>query len=171
MNLRAQIREAEREKEEAVREQNFERAAACRDKEKKLRAEYEAEKEKWQSEREGSDLVVGENEIAEIVTAWTGIPVSRLAEEESERLLHLEDILKSRIIGQDEAVSAVARAIRRGRMGLKDPRRPIGSFIFLGPTGVGKTEISKVLADCHVRQRKRYDPHRYVRIHGEFFDI
>ncbi len=145
--LEAKIREAEREKEEAVREQNFERAAACRDKEKKLRAEYEAEKEKWQSEREGVDLVVGENEIAEIVTAWTGIPVTRLAEEESKRLLHLEDILKSRIIGQDEAVTAVARAIRRGRMGLKDPKRPIGSFIFLGPTGVGKTELSKVLAD------------------------
>ena len=89
---------------------------------------------------------MGENEIADVVTQWTGIPVSKLLEAESERLLHLEESLKARVIGQDSAVEAVARAIRRGRMGLKDPRRPIGSFIFLGPTGVGKTELTKALA-------------------------
>ncbi len=97
--------------------------------------------------KKSPELVIKEADIQEIVTSWTGIPVKKLAEEESERLLNLEKILKERVVGQDEAVEAVARAIRRGRMGLKDPKRPIGSFIFLGPTGVGKTELSKVLAD------------------------
>ena len=145
--LEDEIKRASTEKEEAVRAQDFERAAACRDRERQLREEYASKETAWKSECDGQTLSVGESEIAEIVTAWTGIPVSRLAEEESERLLHLDDILRSRVIGQDEAVSSVARAIRRGRTGLKDPNRPVGSFIFLGPTGVGKTELSKALAE------------------------
>ena len=136
-----------REKEEAITAQDFERAAALRDEEKTARESYEMQKTEWEKTVQDSDLAVKEADIADVVTQWTGIPVNRLLEEESERLLHLEELLQQRVIGQDEAVSAVARAIRRGRMGLKDPRRPIGSFIFAGPTGVGKTELCKSLAE------------------------
>ena len=136
-----------REKEEAITAQDFERAAALRDEEKGLRERYDKEKGEWESSVKDTEVSVGEADIADVVTQWTGIPVNRLLEEESERLLHLEELLQKRVIGQDEAVSAVARAIRRGRMGLKDPKRPIGSFIFLGPTGVGKTELCKALAE------------------------
>ncbi|MBQ8357657.1 MAG: ATP-dependent Clp protease ATP-binding subunit [Clostridia bacterium] len=135
------------EKEEAVAAQDFERAAKLRDEEKTLRESYDKAKKDWESTVEDKSLTVGENDIADVVTQWTGIPVSRLLEEESERLLHLDELLRKRVIGQDAAVEAVARAIRRGRMGLKDPKRPIGSFIFLGPTGVGKTELCKALAE------------------------
>lgn len=148
------VREAEarldalgKEKEEAVKKQDFESAAALRDKEKELRLELEQAKEAWTKQSENASLTVTECDIAEVVTLWTGIPVQKLAEEESQRLSHLEDILKERVIGQDEAVDKLAKAIKRGRMGLKDPKRPIGSFIFLGPTGVGKTELCKTLAD------------------------
>ncbi|MBQ9801528.1 MAG: ATP-dependent Clp protease ATP-binding subunit [Clostridia bacterium] len=134
------------EKEEAVSAQDFERAAQLRDEEKTLRADYDKQMEDWKSGVGDTALTVSENDIADVVTQWTGIPVNSLLEEESERLLNLEKLLKERVIGQDEAVSAVAKAIRRGRMGLKDPKRPIGSFIFLGPTGVGKTELTKALA-------------------------
>ena len=134
------------EKEEAISAQDFEKAAALRDEEKTLRAEYDTAMKNWREGVEDKELVLGESEIADVVTQWTGIPVSRLLEEEGARLLHLEDLLRERVIGQDAAVSAVARAIKRGRMGLKDPKRPIGSFIFLGPTGVGKTELTKALA-------------------------
>lgn len=133
-------------KEEAIKAQDFERAASLRDDERKLKAEYDEKKKTWESDR-NNNLVVEESGIAEIVTSWTGIPVKKLAEEESEKLLNLNNILKERLIGQDEAVDAISKAIRRGRMGLKDPKRPIGSFIFLGPTGVGKTELTKALAD------------------------
>ena len=136
-----------RDKEEAVRAQNFESAAAIRDKEKALRAELEQAKADWIRACESASLVAHADDIAEVVTLWTGIPVRKLAEEENERLAHLEEILKARIIGQDEAVKKLAKAIQRGRMGLKDPKRPIGSFLFLGPTGVGKTELCKALAD------------------------
>ena len=135
------------EKEEAVSAQDFERAAKLRDEEKTLREQYEQEKKNWQDSVSDKSLTVEESDIADVVTQWTGIPVNRLLEEESERLLRLDEHLKGRVIGQDTAVDAVARAIRRGRMGLKDPRRPIGSFIFLGPTGVGKTELCKALAE------------------------
>ncbi len=134
------------EKEEAILAEDYEKAAGLRDTEKKLAEELE-EKKKNAAPVNSDALVVTEEDIADIVTSWTGIPVKKLAEEESTKLLHLDTILKERIIGQDEAVDAVARAIRRGRMGLKDPKRPIGSFIFLGPTGVGKTELTKALAD------------------------
>ncbi len=142
------IKRASTEKEEAVKAQDFERAAACRDRERKLRADRDAKEAEWKADRDGKTLAVGADDIAEIVTSWTGIPVTRLAEDEGERLLHLEDTLRARVIGQDEAVAAVARAIRRGRTGLGDPNRPVGSFIFLGPTGVGKTELSKALAEA-----------------------
>ena len=133
------------EKEEAILGEDYETAARLRDEEKALAAELASKKESVG--RTPGTLTIDEEDISDIVTSWTGIPVKKLAEEEGERLLHLEEILKSRVIGQDEAAEAAARAIRRGRMGLKDPKRPIGSFIFLGPTGVGKTELCKVLAD------------------------
>ena len=113
-----------------------------------MREKLRETKENWSKDNVNSDSEVTENEIAEIISLWTGIPVKTLEESESERLLRLEEILHSRVVGQDEAVKAVAKAIRRGRVGLKDPKRPIGSFIFLGPTGVGKTELSKALAEA-----------------------
>ncbi|MBE6604354.1 MAG: ATP-dependent Clp protease ATP-binding subunit [Ruminococcaceae bacterium] len=149
-DLKAQekhLEDLKAEKEAAVAAQDFERAATLRDEEKAARAAYESAMEAWKNGVGDTALTVGENEIAAVVTQWTGIPVSSLKEEEGERLLRLEELLRSRVIGQDDAVSAVAKAIRRGRMGLKDPRRPIGSFIFLGPTGVGKTELTKALSE------------------------
>ena len=134
------------EKEEAIALQNFETAALLRDKESELKAELKTRKLKWNEQSSNFCDVVDGEKIAEIVSLWTSIPVVRLNEEETSRLLRLEDELHNRIIGQDEAVKAVAKAIRRGRVGLKDPKRPIGSFIFSGPTGVGKTELSKALA-------------------------
>ena len=146
--LEEKIANTEAEKDEAVNSQEFERAAALRDSENKLKDEYKQAKESWRRESSHSGGEVGEEEIAEIVSSWTGVPVAQLTEEESARLLRLEDELHRRIVGQDEAVTAVAKAIRRGRVGLKDPKRPIGSFIFLGPTGVGKTELCKALAEA-----------------------
>ncbi len=134
------------EMEAAVNTQDFEQAAAIRDEKNKIAADLENERKLWQEKSNRSTGEVGEEEIADIVSQWTGIPVVQLTQEESQRLLHMEDELHKRIVGQHEAVSAVARAIRRGRSGLKDPKRPTGSFIFLGPTGVGKTELCKTLA-------------------------
>ena len=139
--------EITRNKEEAIRAQDFEGAAKLRDEEKVAKEKYEEEKKAWEEKQGGKDRVVNETHIADIVTAWTKIPVQKLLEEESEKLLRLDSILHERIIGQDDAVDAIARAIKRGRIGLKNPKRPIGSFIFLGPTGVGKTELTKALAD------------------------
>ena len=145
--LEDKLRAVTAEKEAAIKAQDFERAASIRDEEKRLTESLEKAKSAWETTHDDKNIIVGEDDIAEIVTAWTGIPVKKLAQEESQRLLHLDDILKQRVIDQDEAVNAVARAIRRGRVGLKDPKRPMGSFIFLGPTGVGKTELSKALAE------------------------
>ena len=145
--LENKIENAQSEKEEAIGAQEFEKAAALRDKENNLKKTYEAEKEKWQNENNHSNGTVTAKDIALIVSGWTGVPVVELTREESERLLNLESELHNRIVGQNEAVIAVAKAIRRGRVGLKDPKRPIGSFIFLGPTGVGKTELCKALAE------------------------
>ena len=142
------VREIEEKIEAAITTQEYERAAKLRDDEKSLREKLRETKENWSKDNVNSDSEVTENEIAEIISLWTGIPVKTLEESESERLLRLEEILHSRVVGQDEAVKAVAKAIRRGRVGLKDPKRPIGSFIFLGPTGVGKTELSKALAEA-----------------------
>ncbi len=144
--LEQKITELDEEKEEAINSQEFERAADLRDKVSNLKADLEAEREIWRKDNEHINGSVGEEEIAQIVSSWTGVPVSQLTEEESDRLLKMEGELHNRIVGQDEAVSAVSKAIRRGRVGLKDPKRPIGSFIFLGPTGVGKTELCKALA-------------------------
>lgn len=145
-DLADKLEELRKEKEAAVQAQEFEKAAQMRDEEQKLREELELETQKWHN-RQGKEAInVGPEDIAHIVSSWTGIPVEKLATEESERLLHLEDELHGRVIGQHEAVEAVSRAIRRARAGLKNPRRPIGSFLFLGPTGVGKSELAKALA-------------------------
>ena len=146
--IEEKIEAVKAEKEAAITTQEYERAAKLRDDEKSLREKLHETKENWSKDNVNSDSEVTENEIAEIISLWTGIPVKTLEESESERLLRLEEILHSRVVGQDEAVKAVAKAIRRGRVGLKDPKRPIGSFIFLGPTGVGKTELSKALAEA-----------------------
>ena len=135
------------EKEEAIIAQDFEKAASIRDKEKALTAELDELRKDWKGTGSSSALEIDEEDIAQILAEWTSIPASRLREEESEKLRRLEETLHERVIGQDEAVTAVAKAIRRGRAGLKDPKRPIGSFLFLGPTGVGKTELSKALAE------------------------
>ena len=146
--LEEQLKKLSEEKEAAVKSQDFERAAKLRDEEKELGQKVETQKNDWQQKSERRVDEVTPDDIADIVSSWTGIPVRRLAQEESERLLNMEKILHQRVIGQDEAVEAVSRAIRRGRVGLKDPKRPVGSFIFLGPTGVGKTELSKALAEA-----------------------
>ncbi|MBR2010573.1 MAG: ATP-dependent Clp protease ATP-binding subunit [Clostridia bacterium] len=143
----ARLNALAQEKEEAVSAQDFERAAKLRDEEKSLREAYEKDMEAWKNGVGDTALTVSEHDIADVVTQWTGIPVNSLLEEESARLLNLESLLRERVIGQDAAVAAVSKAIRRGRMGLKDPKRPIGSFIFLGPTGVGKTELTRALAE------------------------
>lgn len=144
--LEEQKKEIEAEKQSAVNAQEFERAAELRDREKQISAELEEKQAAWKKQTGKSRDEVGEAEVAQIVASWTGIPITQLTTEESERLLHLEDELHRRIVGQEEAVKAVSRAIRRGRVGLKDPKKPVGSFIFLGPTGVGKTELCKALA-------------------------
>ena len=136
------------EKEAAINTQDFEKAAILRDKEKELKVRLGDNKKNWQTESTKKTQVVSEKEVAAIVSRWTKVPVDKLTEKESERLLKLEDILHNRVIGQEEAVKSIARAVRRARVGLKDPNRPIGSFIFLGPTGVGKTELSKALAEA-----------------------
>lgn len=146
--LEEQLERLSKEKEDAIRRQEFEKAAGIRDQEQKLRAEHEKMKGEWYQKNQAETDTVSEDEIADIVASWTGIPVKRLAEEESERLMRMEEVLHERVIGQNEAVKAVSKAIRRGRVGLKDPKRPTGSFIFLGPTGVGKTELSKALAEA-----------------------
>lgn len=147
-DLERKIEELHKMKEDAIVSQEFEKAASLRDEENKLKEELTSKKEAWQMENSKNTQVVTEEEIAAIIGSWTGIPVSRLAQEETERLKNMELVLHQRVVGQKDAVSAVARAIRRGRVGLKDPKRPVGSFIFSGPTGVGKTELSKALAEA-----------------------
>lgn len=146
--LESKVERLAKEKEDSIRCQEFEKAARIRDEEQKLKAELDKAKNNWQQKHQTNTDTVTEDDIAEIVASWTGIPVKKLAEEESERLRKMEDVLHLRVVGQDEAVKAVSKAIRRGRVGLKDPKRPVGSFIFLGPTGVGKTELSKALAEA-----------------------
>ncbi len=150
-----ELKELEKKKKElragklsAVNSQDFEEAARLRDEESEIEKKYNEEKEKWQAKADNAHGEVTEKEIAEIISSWTGVPVKQLTQDESERLLNMEEILHSRLVGQDEAVKAVSRAIRRSRTGLKDPKKPIGSFIFCGPTGVGKTELCKALAEA-----------------------
>ena len=144
--LKAKLDGVNAEKEAAVRDQNFERAASLRDRERELQGEIRKQQEEWEKRRQSFRPVLGEEEIAFIVSRWTGIPVTRLQEAESSRLMRMEDELHASVVGQDEAIQALSRSIRRSRAGLKDPSRPIGSFIFSGPTGVGKTELARALA-------------------------
>lgn len=145
--LEEQIETTRNEKENSIKVQDFEKAATLRDKEKKLKEKLQNEKAKWNNKNTRNVTSIGEEDIAGVIASWTGIPVKKLTQDENEKLKNLEEILHKRVIGQVEAVSAISKAIRRGRVGLKDPNRPIGSFIFLGPTGVGKTELSKALAE------------------------
>jgi ATP-dependent Clp protease ATP-binding subunit ClpC len=144
--LKGQLEKVNAEKEAAVRDQNFERAASLRDKERELQAEIRKQQDEWEKRRQSHRPVLGEEEIAFIVSRWTGIPVTRLQEAETARLLRMEEEIHATVIGQEEAIRAIARSIRRSRAGLKDPKRPIGSFVFCGPTGVGKTELARSLA-------------------------
>ncbi|MFP4198263.1 MAG: ATP-dependent Clp protease ATP-binding subunit [Halanaerobium sp.] len=167
--LSQKLEEAEKEKEAAVKNQEFEKAARMRDKEKALKKELKELKNNWEDEKGKAEAVVTTEDIAEIVSSWTGIPVTKLEEAETERLLRLEDELHKRVIGQDEAIKAVSEAVRRARAGLKDPKRPIGSFIFLGPTGVGKTELAKTLAETMFNDEDamiRVDMSEYMEKHS-----
>lgn len=167
--LEGEIERLKKEKEAAVSGQEFEKAAQFRDQEQKLKGELAKQREEWESQRHKENSMVTEDDIAQIVASWTGIPVKKLAQEESERLLNLEEILHERVIGQEDAVTAVARAVRRARAGLKDPKRPIGSFIFLGPTGVGKTELGRSLAEAMFGDEKaliRIDMSEYMEKHA-----
>ena len=145
-DLRAQLDQVNVDKEGAVRDQNFEKAASLRDRERELQAEIRQRQEEWEQRRQSFRPVLGEEEISFIVSRWTGIPVTRLQEAETARLLRMEEEMHAQVVGQEEAIKSLARSIRRSRAGLKDPNRPIGSFIFCGPTGVGKTEVARQLA-------------------------
>lgn len=144
--LKVDLEKVNAEKEAAVRDQNFEKAASLRDKEREIQGNIKQKQQEWEARRQSHRPVLGEEEISFIVSRWTGIPVTRLQEAETSRLLRMEDELHNTVIGQDEAIRAISKAIRRSRAGLKDPRRPIGSFVFSGPTGVGKTELARSLA-------------------------
>lgn len=146
--MEEKLAEMEKEKEAAIKTEEFEKAAEIKRAQDALCAQWKEAKKEWENNHENQAQVVTREEVAEVVSVWTGVPLQSLQEEESQRLLHLEDTLHQRVIGQSEAVKALAKAIRRGRVGLKDPNRPIGSFLFLGPTGVGKTELSKALAEA-----------------------
>lgn len=167
--LEEQLEKLRSEKDEAIAHQDFEHAAQIRDQEKMIREQLQAKQEEWKKSSAYKADTVTEEDIAQIVSGWTGIPVSKLGEDEIKRLLTLEDTLHTRVVGQEEAVKAVSRAIRRGRTGLKDPKRPIGSFLFLGPTGVGKTELSKTLAEALFGDEKaliRIDMSEYMEKHS-----
>ena len=146
-DMKDEIEKLDKEKEEAIRVQDFEKAAKIRDKENAKKKELEDSKKDWETKKSKDVPTLKEEDIANVISSWTGIPVTKVSESENEKLKNLEENLHKRVIGQDEAVSAVAKAIKRSRMGLKDPNKPIGSFLFLGPTGVGKTELSKALAE------------------------
>ena len=141
------LKALQNEKKEAIAHQDFEKAASLRDEERKLRQDIAQKRAAWEERKNNSHDVVTEEDIAQIVASWTGVPVKKMTEDESQRLLHMEELLHKRVVGQDEAISAVSRALRRARAGLQDPKRPIGSFIFLGPTGVGKTELCRALGE------------------------
>ncbi len=167
--LQENISKIEHDKEEAILAQKFESAAKLRDEEKEAKEKLEKEREKWRNKNAKSLVYIKKEDIAKVVANWTGIPATKITESENERLKNLENILHERVVGQDEAVSAVAKAIRRGRVGLKDPKRPIGSFLFLGPTGVGKTELSKALAEAlfgNENSMIRVDMSEYMESHS-----
>jgi negative regulator of genetic competence ClpC/MecB len=166
-NKEAQLASLQKEKEAAISTQDYERAAIYRDQSKKLEADIEQLKKEWKG-ADHDHLTVTEEDVAEVVSKWTGVPLQNLKKSDSERLLHLEDELHKRVIGQDDAVHAVATAIRRARAGMKDPKRPIGSFLFLGSTGVGKTELARALAETMFGSEKnmiRFDMSEYMEKH------
>ncbi|MCL2085197.1 MAG: ATP-dependent Clp protease ATP-binding subunit, partial [Oscillospiraceae bacterium] len=166
--LEEQAEQAAKEKEAAVNAQRFEDAVILRDRERALREQLESGLEQWHSHGTGTDKQVGAEDVAAVVSGWTGVPVTQLTQDEAGRLLRMEETLHKRLVGQDQAVGAVSRAIRRGRVGLKDPKRPIGSFIFLGPTGVGKTELCRALAEVLFGDEKsmlRVDMSEYMEKH------
>lgn len=147
-DLEDEIDKISKEKSDAISVQDYEKAAKLRDNEKQLKDKLDNSKNNWKTQNQGDELIVSELEIASVVSKWTNIPIEKLTQKESEKLLKLEESLHRRVIGQNEAVKSISKAVRRARVGLKDPKRPIGSFIFLGPTGVGKTELSKALAEA-----------------------
>ena len=168
-DMQEEIDRISKDKEEAVRGQKFEKAASLRDEEKALREKYEKEEKKWKNQNTKKVVTITEENIADVISLWTGIPAKKISEDENERLRNLEKTLHERVIGQNEAVEAVSKAIRRGRVGLKDPNRPIGSFLFLGPTGVGKTELSKALAESLFGDESamiRIDMSEYMEAHS-----
>jgi len=146
-NIEEELQQVKHEKELAIARQDYEKAAALRDREREIKANYERTLAEWEQDKADKEMVVGEEEIAYIVSKWTGVPVAKLEEEESEKLLRMEDELAKRVVGQQEAIGAISKALRRARADIKDPNRPIGSFVFLGPTGVGKTYLAKKLAE------------------------
>ncbi len=141
------MEEAEKEKEEAIKTEEFEKASEIKKQQTEIKKQLDEAKRTWERNNKQNEQTITREDIADVISKWTGIPVKSLEEEESQKLLHMEEELHKRVIGQEEAVSSIAKAVRRGRVGLKDPNRPIGSFLFLGPTGVGKTELSKALAE------------------------
>ncbi|MBF0619642.1 MAG: ATP-dependent Clp protease ATP-binding subunit [Candidatus Omnitrophica bacterium] len=145
--MEAEIENFRKEKESFIKQQDFEKAAKLRDQEKAVREQMEKRRSEWMAKRDDASLIIGLDDIARVVSQWTGVPLIRLEEKESERLLKMEDELSSKVVGQKEAISAIARAVRRSRAGIKNPRRPIGSFVFLGPTGVGKSYLARALAE------------------------
>ncbi|ASN03707.1 ATP-dependent protease ATP-binding subunit ClpC [Virgibacillus necropolis] len=167
--LEQKLEEVRKEKDAAVQSQEFEKAASLRDSEQKLREELEQTKNQWKEKQGQEDSEVTIEDIAAVVSIWTGVPVAKLTKDESDRLLNMEEILHGRVIGQEEAVKAISKAIRRARAGLKDPKRPIGSFIFLGPTGVGKTELARALAESMFGEEDamiRVDMSEYMEKHS-----
>ncbi len=167
LQLEEEIEKIKQAKNQVVKNQNFEEAARFRDLEKKLFSDLEIAKREWELKAQEWSYNVSEENCAEVVSMMTSIPVNRVAQSESEKLLKMEDALKAVIVGQDEAISRLTKAIRRTRAGLKDPKRPIGSFIFLGPTGVGKTEMAKALARYLFDSEEASDPDRHERVYGE----
>lgn len=164
--LETQLAAAAAEMEHAVRAQDFARAAALREREQKLRAELRMQRSRWEQANSGSVRAVTGEDVAEIVSLWTGIPVAGITSSESKQLLQMETSLRRRVVGQEEAVCAVSNAIRRSRVGLGDPNRPIGSFLFLGPTGVGKTELCRALAEALFGDEPGAHPRGYVGVYG-----
>lgn len=167
-DIEEKLEELSQEKEEAINTQNFEKAASIRDKEQKLKKQLQENKDNWEQEKKTFSMEVGYDEIARVVSDWTGVPVTKMTTEESDRLLNLEELLHEKVIGQDKAVSAVSNAVRRARVGLKDPKKPVGTFIFVGPTGVGKTYLAKALAEALFGDEKamiRIDMSEYMEKH------